>query len=138
MMIDDRLSTNKVTMFNSLSRNINPGLQPPVVINWQNLEGGREQRRSKRTRSAVRGASPQLRTAFPCGGAVNLRGTFAATCAPSATVASSEPSVTAGWATLAAEHTRRPRGRGGMRTASWPKSLPEIHESTLGGWTAAV
>ncbi|XP_061731031.1 agouti signaling protein 1 isoform X11 [Nerophis ophidion] len=32
MMIDDRLSTNKVTMFNSLSRNINPGLQPPVVI----------------------------------------------------------------------------------------------------------
>ncbi|XP_061731027.1 agouti signaling protein 1 isoform X7 [Nerophis ophidion] len=50
MMIDDRLSTNKVTMFNSLSRNINPGLQPPVVINWQNLEGGREQRRSKRQR----------------------------------------------------------------------------------------
>ncbi|XP_061779724.1 uncharacterized protein [Nerophis lumbriciformis] len=92
MLTDDRLSTNK---------------------NWQNQEGGREQRGSKRTRSAIRGAPHPLRTVFPCGGAVNLRGTFAATCAPSATVASSEPSVTAGWATLAAEHTRSPRGRGG-------------------------
>ncbi|XP_061779723.1 agouti-signaling protein-like isoform X1 [Nerophis lumbriciformis] len=32
MLTDDRLSTNKVTMFNSLSRNIDAGLQPPVVI----------------------------------------------------------------------------------------------------------
>ncbi|XP_061731030.1 agouti signaling protein 1 isoform X10 [Nerophis ophidion] len=47
MMIDDRLSTNKVTMFNSLSRNINPGLQPPVVIVAELAKPGRRKRTKK-------------------------------------------------------------------------------------------
>lgn len=44
-----------------------------------------------------------LRTAFPCGEAVNLRATCAAISAPSASVGSSELCVTVEWATLAAE-----------------------------------
>ncbi|XP_061731029.1 agouti signaling protein 1 isoform X9 [Nerophis ophidion] len=54
MMIDDRLSTNKVTMFNSLSRNINPGLQPPVVIVELAKPGRRK--RTKKVKKAGNGS----------------------------------------------------------------------------------